>query len=170
MMTTFETNVVGPLLLTQSLLPLLTAAGIWRITYSTYWIPVIVGTYLLISIKDLCYSLYRVILLDPCPHSRLTDTDSTLIWTKSPGCSVADPGCFSWIWTYKDEKKIEIFSSLTVFPCFGSITKNQVFLTQKLVTRPSEICGGFRIWKTRTPDPGVRKSTGSRIRVRNIDW
>ena len=26
-MTTFETNVVGPLLLTQSLLPLLTAAG-----------------------------------------------------------------------------------------------------------------------------------------------
>jgi hypothetical protein len=43
-----------------------------------------------------------VILLDPGPHSRLTDTDSTLIWTKSTKkekykFSVADPGCLSRI-------------------------------------------------------------------------
>jgi hypothetical protein len=49
-------------------------------------------------------------------------------------------------------------------PGFGSNIKNLSIFNSKIGTKLSETCSGMFI---PNPDPGVKKSTGSRIRIRN---
>ncbi len=63
--------------------------------------------------------------------------------------SVADPGCFSWSF-YIPDPGSEFISSRTPDP--GSASKNLSILTQKMVSKISEIWSGWSS-RIRIPDP-----------------